>query len=215
MIRNYLGFPCGITGAELAACAREQAISLGAELIVTRGVVGLAADGRDKIVTPGRRHDVRARSVIIATGVSYNRLEVEGVNSLIGKVVRGPELAMSDYLVRQIERTPCITVRLDTRVVRAEGGERLEALDIADSASRRTERVAASALFVLIGAGAHTDWLGDRLQRDEHGYVKTGRHVNLGIGGQPEWDLDRALRRHHRGLVGARVSRGGVTYNRG
>ena len=235
MIRNYLGFPRGITGAELAAYAREQAMSLGAEIIVTRGVVGLRAEGRDKIVTLAGGRDVRARSVILATGVSYNRLEVEGINALIGKgvfygtgaseagafvgkdvfvvgggnsagqaavhlsryaskvtlVVRGAELTMSDYLVRQIERTPCISVRYNAQIVRAHGAARLEALEITDTASRKTERVAAAALFVLIGAGAHTDWLAGVLQRDEHGYVKTGRHVNLGIAGQPEWDEDR------------------------
>jgi thioredoxin reductase (NADPH) len=236
MIRNYLGFPRGITGAELAAYAREQALSLGAEIIVTRGVVGLAAAGREKIVTLAGGREVRARSVILATGVSYNRLEVEGVGALIGKgvfygtgaseaaafagkdvfvvgggnsagqaavhlaryastvtlVVRGAELAMSDYLVRQIERTPCITVRLNARVVRAEGTARLEALEIADSTRGKTQRVAAAALFVLIGAGAHTEWLNSMLQRDEHGYVRTGRHVDLGINGTPEWDQDRA-----------------------
>jgi len=235
MIRNYLGFPRGITGAELAAYAREQALSLGAEIIVTRGVVGLTTDGRDKIVTLAGGRDVHARSVIIATGVSYNRLEAEGASALIGKgvfygtgaseaaafadkdvfvvgggnsagqaavhlaryastvtlLVRGPELAMSDYLVRQIEWTPCISVRYNAQVVRAEGTARLEALEIGDSVSRTTERVKAAALFVLIGAGAHTDWLEGRLQRDAHGYVMTGRHVNLGIGGEPEWDLDR------------------------
>jgi thioredoxin reductase (NADPH) len=235
MIRNYLGFPRGITGAELAAYAREQALSLGAEIIVTRGVVGLATAGRDKIVTLAGGRDVRARSVIVATGVSYNRLEAEGASALIGKgvfygtgaseaaafagkdvfvvgggnsagqaavhlaryaskvtlVVRGPELAMSDYLVRQIERAPCISVRYNAQVVWAEGTARLEALEIADAVSRTTERVKAAALFVLIGAGAHTDWLKSVLQRDAHGYVMTGRHVNLGIGGEPEWDLDR------------------------
>ncbi len=236
MIRNYLGFPRGITGAELAAYAREQAISLGAELIVTRGVVGLAADGRDKVLILAGGRDVRARSVIVATGVSYNKLEVEGVGALIGKgvfygtgmseaaafvgrevfvvgagnsggqaavnlaryasnvtiVVRGTELTMSDYLLRQIERTPTIHVRYNAQIVRAEGGSRLEALHIADAASRTTERVPAAALFVLIGAGAHTDWLAGLLQRDEHGYVVTGRHVTRGGGNQPDWVQDRA-----------------------
>jgi thioredoxin reductase (NADPH) len=87
MIRNYLGFPRGITGAELAAQAREQALSLGAEIIVTRGVVGLVKDGRETVVTLAGNSTVRARSVIVATGVSYNRLEVEGVGALIGKGV--------------------------------------------------------------------------------------------------------------------------------
>src|SRR5262249_45072304 len=188
MIRNYLGFPRGITGAELAAYAREQAISLGAEIIVTRGVVGLRAEGRDKIVTLAGGRDVRARSVILATGVSYNRLEVDGINALIGKgvfygtgaseagafvgkdvfvvgggsaagqaavhlsryaskvtlVVRGAALTMSDYLVRQIERTFCISVRYNAQIVRAHGGARLEALEITDTASRKSERVAAA-----------------------------------------------------------------------
>ena len=57
--------------------------------------------------------------------------------------------------------------------------------------SHTAERVKAAALFELIGAGAHTDWLAGVLQRDDYGYVMTGRHVNLGIGGEPEWDLDR------------------------
>jgi thioredoxin reductase (NADPH) len=236
MIRNYLGFPRGITGAELAAHAREQALSLGAEIIVTRGVVGLAAHGRDKILTLAGGRDVRARSVIVATGVSYNKLEVEGIGALIGKgvfygtgtseaaafagkdvfivgagnsggqaavnlaryastvtiVVRGTELTMSDYLVRQIERTPTIRVRYNAQIVRAEGGSRLEALHIADAVSQTTERVPAAALFVLIGAGAHTDWLAGLLQRDEHGYVVTGRHVTRGGADQPDWVQERS-----------------------
>ncbi len=236
MIRNYLGFPRGITGAELAAQAREQALSLGAEIIVTRGVVGLEKNGRETVLALAGNGTVRAKSVIIATGVSYNRLEVEGVGGLIGKgvfygtgaseapafsgkdvfvvgggnsagqaavylaryaskvtlVVRGKALDMSDYLVRQIERTANVTVRLNARVVRAEGTNRLEALEIADSVANTTERLTAAALFVLIGAGPHTDWLGGMLQRDENGYVRTGRHVLRQGEGKPEWPVERA-----------------------
>src|SRR4030095_842916 len=91
MIRNYFGFPRGISGAELASQAREQALSLGAEIIVTRGVVGLSTSGDDKVVTLAGDLDVRSRAVVIATGVSYNRLEVEGVGELVGKgVFYGP-----------------------------------------------------------------------------------------------------------------------------
>ena len=107
-------------------------------------------------------------------------------------LVRGAGLDMSDYLVRQIERTPSITVRLNTRIVRAHGTSRLEALEIADSASRTTERVPAAALFVLIGAGPHTDWLAGKLQRDQQGYVMTGRHVTRGGAGQPDWPVERS-----------------------
>jgi thioredoxin reductase (NADPH) len=107
-------------------------------------------------------------------------------------LVRGGRLTMSDYLVRQIERTPSIRIRFHTEVVRAEGGARLEALQIADRKGGTTERVTAAALFVLIGAGPHTTWREGMLQRDEQGFVLTGRHVVLGIGGSPEWREERA-----------------------
>jgi hypothetical protein len=47
-------------------------------------------------------------------------------------------------------------------------------------------------LFVLIGAGPHTDWMAGLVQRDEHGYLKTGKPVVRGISGDPEWEEDRA-----------------------
>jgi len=231
MIRNYFGFPRGISGAQLAGHAHEQAISLGAEFIVTRGVSGLSEDENGKIVTLAGGRTVRAKAVVIATGVSYNRLGVEGVDALVGKgvfygaataeapaftghevfvvgagnsagqaaihvaryaahvtiLVRGSKLTMSDYLVRQIERTDNITIRFDTQVIRAEGTARLEALTIKETSSGKTERVAAGALFVLIGAGPHTAWLEDIVQRDEQGFIRTGRYVVRGIGGRPEW----------------------------
>jgi thioredoxin reductase (NADPH) len=231
MIRNYFGFPRGITGAQLAGHAHEQAISLGAEFIVTRGVTGLSEDEKGKIVTLAGGRTVRAKAVVIATGVSYNRLGVEGVDGLVGKgvfygaataeapafaghevfvvgagnssgqaaihvaryaahvtiLVRGGKLTMSDYLVRQIERIENITIRFDTQVIRAEGSARLEALTIKETSSGKTERVAAGALFVLIGAGPHTAWLEDIVQRDEQGFIRTGRYVVRGISGSPEW----------------------------
>src|SRR5205807_1922786 len=76
MIRNYLGFPRGISGAELASRAQEQAISLGAEFVITREVTGLAPSGDEWSVALARGSAVRARAVLVGTGVSYNRLEV-------------------------------------------------------------------------------------------------------------------------------------------
>jgi len=70
MIRNYLGFPRGISGAELAAHAQEQAVSLGAEFLITRGVTGLATDGAERVVTLAGDRQVRARSVVIAASRS-------------------------------------------------------------------------------------------------------------------------------------------------
>src|SRR5262249_58711383 len=58
---------------------------------------------------------------------------------------------------------------------------------IKETSSGKTERVDAGALFVLIGAGPHTAWLEGIVQRDEHGFILTGRYVVRGIGGCPEW----------------------------
>ena len=236
MIRNYLGFPRGITGAELAHRAQEQAVSLGAEFVITRGVTGLSVDGADRIVTLAGGIDVRTRTVIIATGVAYNRLEVEGVDALAGKgvfygsgnaeapafagqhvvvigggssagqaavnlaryaatvtvLVRGGCLTMSGYLARQIERAENIEVLFHTELVRAIGARRLEGVEIADTTYRNTERLECAALFVLIGAGAHTEWLADSVQRDENGYVVTGRHVERGPETDAGWTRERA-----------------------
>ena len=87
MIRNYLGFPRGISGAELAARAHEQAISLGVEFLLIREITGLAARGPERIVTLAETIDVSTRTVVIATGVSYNRLEIDGLDGLLGKGV--------------------------------------------------------------------------------------------------------------------------------
>jgi thioredoxin reductase (NADPH) len=82
-IENYLGFPNGVSGDELASRALQQARRLGAEILVTRGVEGLDPATREVHLDGGER--VRARSVIIATGVSWRRLVIEGFDRLIGK----------------------------------------------------------------------------------------------------------------------------------
>ena len=74
MIRNYLGFPHGISGAELMNRALEQAWLFGAEVMLARSAVSLAADGDRRVVTTDIGDVVRARAVVIATGVSWRRL---------------------------------------------------------------------------------------------------------------------------------------------
>jgi thioredoxin reductase (NADPH) len=102
-------------------------------------------------------------------------------------LVRGESLAasMSDYLIREIETHGHIEVRVQTRVVDGRGGDRLEALVVEDGAGRR-EDIPATAMFVLIGAEPHTEWLGGTLQRDRAGYVCTGSDVSL-----DRWPLER------------------------
>ena len=87
MIRNYLGFPRGISGADLATRAQEQGISLGAEFLIMREVVGLARQGAEWSLTLAGSTAVRSRTVLVASGVSYNRLEIEGLDALVGKGV--------------------------------------------------------------------------------------------------------------------------------
>jgi thioredoxin reductase (NADPH) len=104
-------------------------------------------------------------------------------------LVRGDSLAagMSDYLITQLEATANVEVRLCTRVVGGHGETRLEALTLEDVRTGRRERVAAAAVFVLIGAEPRTDWLGDVLRLDDRGFILTGRDVP-----GPAWPLRRA-----------------------
>jgi thioredoxin reductase (NADPH) len=102
MIRNYLGFPRGISGADLASRAQDQAIALGAEFLIMREVTGLALDGDEWIVALEEGTSIRARAVLVATGVSYHRLEIDGVDALLGKgVFYGPATTEAPALAGQ------------------------------------------------------------------------------------------------------------------
>ena len=83
-IRNYLGFPRGISGAELASRAFEQARLFGADVVYGNAAVALRTDGDLRVVTLTDGNIVRSRSVIIATGVSYRRLGVAVLEELVG-----------------------------------------------------------------------------------------------------------------------------------
>jgi thioredoxin reductase (NADPH) len=79
MIRNYLGFPRGISGAELAARALDQAILFGAEMIYASEAVSLSSQGELHLVGLNGGATVAAKVVVIATGVSYRMLNVPGL----------------------------------------------------------------------------------------------------------------------------------------
>jgi thioredoxin reductase (NADPH) len=237
LIRNYLGFPRGISGAELAARATEQAVVFGAELVYTQPATGLHASGVDQVLTLADGSQAVSRTAVIATGVSYRRLAVPGLDALLGAgvfygaavteakamqgqrvfvvggansagqaavhlarhaehvtlLVRGDSLAesMSAYLLQELERAGNLTVRLNTEVTAVHGTGRLEALVLRDGVSKATETLPAAALFILIGAEPHTDWLAGAVQRDEHGFLLTGRDL-LRDGRSPQaWPLGR------------------------
>jgi thioredoxin reductase (NADPH) len=84
-IENYLGFPDGVSGAQLTDRARRQASKFGAEVLTTRDVVGLEVCGSARRVTFADGTSIDAHTVILATGVSYRRLDAPGLNDLTGR----------------------------------------------------------------------------------------------------------------------------------
>jgi thioredoxin reductase (NADPH) len=86
-IENYLGFPDGVSGGQLAERARRQAVRFGAELLTTREVVGLEARGAARVVRFGDASEIAAHTVILATGVSYRRLDAPGLDDFVGSGV--------------------------------------------------------------------------------------------------------------------------------
>jgi thioredoxin reductase (NADPH) len=236
-IRNYLGFPYGLSGDELTMRAVQQAWLFGADLILAQAATGLRADGPRRLVRLSDGSEVTTRAVILATGVAWRRLGVPALEALNGsgvfygaaggeaRALRGEHVFvvgagnsagqaavhlsgyaasvtivtiderlgefMSDYLVQEIQATPNIAVVLHTEVVDGHGRQRLEGLTLRDRHTGATRTVAASAVFILIGAEPRTDWLDGVVERDERGYLLTGRDL-LRDGRPPtSWSLER------------------------
>ena len=237
LIRNFLGFPAGISGAALTTKAYEQAWLFGAGFAFAHTVTGLrvSGDGHHLIMSDGTQ--VTSRAVLIATGAAYRRLGTPSLERLTGTgvfygaavaearalanqrvfvagggnsagqaalhlanyaehvtvVVRGESLAatMSEYLIKEIDVTANIDVKVRTEVVGGEGHGRLEALVLHDRATGQRRREPAAALFVLIGAQPHTDWLPPVIKRDDWGYVLTGQELLRAGKPPPSWPLER------------------------
>jgi thioredoxin reductase (NADPH) len=83
-IENYLGFPDGVSGAQLTDRARRQAAKFGAEILTAREVTALEVNGAARIVRFSDGSAVAAHSVILATGVSYRQLAAPGCEELTG-----------------------------------------------------------------------------------------------------------------------------------
>ena len=103
-------------------------------------------------------------------------------------LVRGPaiEATMSQYLVDRIHAAENVEVRTTSEVVAVGGTGHLECLTIADRDTGAREVLFASWLFIFIGAEPRTEWLGETVARDGHGFVVTGPDVGAG------WPLGRA-----------------------
>ncbi|MEU5810615.1 FAD-dependent oxidoreductase [Streptomyces sp. NPDC047718] len=86
-IENYLGFPDGVSGAQLTDRARRQAGRFGAEILTAREVTGLEVNGAARVVRFSDGSAIAAHSVILATGVSYRQLGAPGCEGLTGRGV--------------------------------------------------------------------------------------------------------------------------------
>ena len=83
-IENYLGFPSGLSGTDLARRAVMQAQRFGVEIIAPQEVVGLRVEGPYRILKLADGNEISCHAVLIATGVQWRRLEVPGVDRLQG-----------------------------------------------------------------------------------------------------------------------------------
>jgi thioredoxin reductase (NADPH) len=103
LIRNYPGFPAGIGGVRLAMAMYRQAWGLGARFLFTRSATGLAATERGELrIGLSDGTCIRAQSVIVATGVSYTRLDAAGINELLGRgVFYSPAVSEAPFMANQ------------------------------------------------------------------------------------------------------------------
>ncbi len=83
-IENYLGFPSGLSGADLARRAVAQARKFGVEILAPQEVTKLRVDGASKFVTLSDGTEIGAKALVIATGVSYRKLDVPGMERVQG-----------------------------------------------------------------------------------------------------------------------------------
>ncbi|GII95482.1 FAD-dependent oxidoreductase [Sinosporangium siamense] len=86
-IENYLGFPDGVSGGQLADRARRQAQKFGAELLLACEVTNLSVKGQTKVLGLANGKSLAAHTVILATGVSYRRLSAPGLSDFVGRGV--------------------------------------------------------------------------------------------------------------------------------
>jgi len=224
MIRNYLGFPRGISGMRLAQRARNQAIRFGTRFFTGWSVTALepGVEGEPFVLhTDGG--DIRARSVVVSTGVTYRKLGVASVDAHVGLGVfygsamtaaretenydvvvvgggnsagqaaihlsrfarsvtilvrrEGLEATMSSYLIGEIAYNPRISVLPCSEVVDGGGEGRLEWIRIRDTSTGQETTRDCPALFMLLGAEPHCDWLPASVERDDRGFVLTGRDI--------------------------------------
>ncbi|HAJ63250.1 MAG TPA: fused response regulator/thioredoxin-disulfide reductase [Cyanobacteria bacterium UBA8543] len=236
-IENYLGFPVGLSGADLARRGVTQARRFGVEILSPQIVTGVRTEDSYRIVKLGDGTEVSCHALLIATGVSYRKLDVPGMDRLAGAGVyygaamteaiacQGEEIyivggansagqaamhfskyaagvtmlvradsltkSMSQYLIDQIEATENITVKTRSSVVEVKGENHLDTIVIANADTGEKKTIAASSLFIFIGASPQTDWLDGVVERDQQGFIPTGPNLIRDKRPPKGWTLER------------------------
>jgi thioredoxin reductase (NADPH) len=237
-IENYLGFPAGISGQELATRAYAQAEKFGAQVMIARGAQTLKCDRQPYAIEFEHGSPVQARSVIIATGAQYRKLPLENLSQFEGagvyyaatfvesQLCRGEEVivvgggnaagqaavflaqtvrrvhllvrsdglanSMSRYLIRRIEETSAIVLRVQTEITALTGGDHLERVTWRDSKTNTVETHAIRHAFVMTGAIPNTRWLGGCVALDANRFIKTGPDLSKEDLTAAQWPLLRS-----------------------
>jgi thioredoxin reductase (NADPH) len=214
-IENYLGFPNGVSGDELASRALQQARRLGAEIVVTRSVqriepdkVAVVLDGNERVTT---------QTVILATGVSWRRVTIDGADRLIGKglyygaarseagATHGLDLCLigAGNSAGQAALNFATHARSVTLVVRGDSLEKSMSFYLIDQIRRRTNiavRLNAEVTAVRGEANLTAIDIRDNVTKETQQVGCGGLFVFIGADAETDW-LPSAIARDARGYV--------------
>ncbi|ACC73709.1 FAD-dependent oxidoreductase [Paraburkholderia phymatum] len=214
-IENYLGFPNGVSGDELASRALQQARRLGAEILVTRQVSQI--DVEHRTVHLDGDDAIRARTIILATGVAWRRLAIDGFDRFIGKGIyygasRSEASAthgLDVYLIGggnsagQAALYFANHARMVTLVLRGDSLEKSMSRYLVEQLHGKTN-VAVRLRSEVVGAqgDAHLAAIDirDALADEVHTHDCAGLFVFIGADAETEW-LPAAIARDDRGYV--------------
>jgi thioredoxin reductase (NADPH) len=237
-IENYLGFPKGLSGADLAKRATDQAVRLGCEILTAVEAISVKVEAPYKIIKLSDGQEISCKALVIATGVELRELDAPGVKELTGAgiyygaalteainysgkevyvvggansagqgamyfsrfanqvtmLVRGSslEIGMSQYLVDQIHAQANIKVKVNTEVKAVRGETKLEQIVYFNMETNREENCPVDAMFIFIGAQAHTELVDGVVERNLQGFIITGQDLVNDRKYPKGWKLKRA-----------------------
>ncbi|MHA1991104.1 MAG: FAD-dependent oxidoreductase [Candidatus Hodarchaeales archaeon] len=236
-IENYLGFPNGISGQDLARRAETQVKRLGGEILLPNEAIKVEIENNYKIVTLKDGKQIRSHALLIATGIETKLLDIPDLEPLVGAgvyygaamteiryyrdkevfilgggnsagqsamyfskyakevniVIRRSSLidTMSTYLIDRINDSDNIHVIPNTVVESVKGETSLESIILKDLKTNEKRELPATGLFIFIGAKPRTELLSDLVERDEQGYLLTGRDLLIDNKKPKGWNRNR------------------------